>query len=139
MTARRTGRSARTWMRSRREDEKMPGKKLDGEAAVLEVIAGMQDMQPTATRLHEVILASAPELKPRLWYGMPGYAKAKSSPVLCFFRVDDGLMTFGVTEKSNLTPEPDAPDQLIGSAWFLTGLDAATEARITAIVEKAVG
>jgi len=69
---------------------------------------------------------------------MPGYAKTKSGPVICFFRVDDeDYVTLGLTEKANLTPDDDAPDQLIGSAWFLTELDAPTEARITTIVQKA--
>ena len=111
--------------------------KKDDEAAVREKIAGLAPLEERAARLHEVIMAAAPHLVPRLWYGMPGYAKAKSSPVLCFFRVDDGLMTFGLTEKADLTPEPDATDHLLPSAWFVDGLDGATEARITAIVRKA--
>ena len=49
-------------------------------------------------RLHEIIMETAPELKPRLWYGMPGYAK--DGPVLVFFR-KDAYGTFGITEKSN--------------------------------------
>lgn len=102
----------------------------------MEKIAAMEPFQDMAARLHEVIMKSAPHLKPRLWYGMPGYAKSKTSPVICFFRADD-YMTFGLTEKANLSQDADAPDQLIGSAWFLTGLDKATEDRIADIVEKA--
>lgn len=114
--------------------------KVDDGAAVELKIASLPAFQHVAARLHEVIVAAAPELQPRLWYGMPGYAKAKSSPVICFFRVDgDDYVTFGLTEKANLTPDDDAPDRLIGSAWFLTGLDAATEAHIAQIVRRAAG
>lgn len=113
-------------------------KKTDGETAVKDKIAELKAYRDVAKRLHEVIMAAAPELAPRLWYGMPGYAKAKSSPVLCFFRVDDDdYVSFGLTEKANLAPDDDATDLLIGSAWFLTELDDATERRITAIVQKA--
>lgn len=115
-------------------------KKPDDETAVKDKIASLPAYRDVAARLHEVIVASVPELKPRLWYGMPGYAKAKSSPVICFFRVDDDdYVTFGLTEKANLSVEDDATDRLIGSAWFLTELDAATEDRIAAIVTKAAG
>ena len=60
-----------------------------------------------------------PDLKPRPWYGMPGYAK--DGPVLVFFRVDD-YMTFGLTEKANFTIKDGAPDQLMPCAWFFTEL-----------------
>ena len=84
-------------------------------------------------------MRSAPDLKPRLWYGMPGYAKAKNSPVICFFRVDDhDYVTFGLTEKAHLAPDPDSGHQLIGSAWFLTELDDPTENRVADIVRSAV-
>lgn len=115
-------------------------KQTDGTAAVVDKIGELPAFRDVAARLHEVIVQAAPELVPRLWYGMPGYARAKSSPVLCFFRVDDDqFVTFGLTEKADHTPEPDAPDRLLPSAWFLTELDAATEERIAAIVRKAVG
>lgn len=112
-------------------------KKQDDEAAVLERIARMGQFEDMGMRLHQVIMASAPDLKPRTWYGMPGYAKTKTSPVICFFRADD-YMTFGLTEKANLTLSDDATDQLIESAWFLATLDEATESRIADIVRKAV-
>ena len=110
----------------------------DDEAAVLAKIAELAPFDDVAARLHQIILESAPHLTPRLWYGMPGYATSKRSPVICFFRVDDDqYVTFGLTEKANLAPDDDAPDRLIGSAWFLTGLDEPTERRIAAIVAKA--
>jgi hypothetical protein len=122
------------------EEHTMADKKVDGDTAVREKIAELPAYRDVAARLHELILEAAPDLTPRLWYGMPGYAKAKSSPVICFFRVDDDqYVTLGLTEKANHTPDADAPDRLLPSAWFLTGLDDATEARIAAIVAKAAG
>lgn len=116
----------------------MADTRTDGETAVKDKIAELPAFRDVAARLHEIIMTSAPHLQPRLWYGMPGYAHAKSKPVICFFRVDaDDYLSFGLTEKADLTPEDDAPDRLIGSAWFLTELDEATEARIAQIVAKA--
>ncbi len=108
------------------------------EAAVLDKIADLGPFEELAGRLHHAILRGAPDLQPRLWYGMPGYAKSKKSPVVCFFRVDDGTVTFGVTEKANLD-DLDTADHLIASAWYLTGIDEATEDRIAAIAERAAG
>ena len=114
-------------------------KDADNLAAVLEKIPQMFGADAdTGLRLHEIIMEAAPDLKPRLWYGMPGYAKAASKPVLVFIRKDDYL-TFGLTEKANLALEEGATDQLIPNAWFLTELDAATEARIAEIVRGAAG
>lgn len=116
----------------------MANNKADDEAAVADKIAALPAFRNVATRLHEIIMQSAPDLKPRLWYGMPGYARAKSSPVICFFRVDDDdYVTFGLTEKATLAPDPNAGHLLIGSAWFLTELDPPTEDRIAEIVRSA--
>jgi hypothetical protein len=113
--------------------------KPTGEAAVHDKIASLPAFRDVAARLHEVIREAAPELEPRLWYGMPGYAATAKSPVLCFFRVDDDkFVTFGLSEHANHTRDPDAGHQLMGSAWFLTGLDEQTEARIATIVRGAV-
>jgi hypothetical protein len=71
----------------------------DGERAVTDKIAELPAFADVAARLHEITLGAAPHLEPRLWYGMPGYARTKRSPVLCFFRVDgDDYVTFGLTE-----------------------------------------
>ena len=111
--------------------------KADEEAAVKEKIAAMREpFNQIGERLHEIILGSNPALQPKVWYGMPGYAK--DGPVLCFFRVDD-YMTFGLTEKANFSLEEGATDQLMPSSWFFTELDDATEQRIAAIVRKATG
>lgn len=111
-------------------------KDADNLAAVLEKIPQMfGDQTAIGERLHEIIMAAAPELKPRLWYGMPGYAMA--GPVLVFIRKDD-YVTFGITEKAHIELEAGATNQLMPTSWFMTELDAATEARIAEIVRKAV-
>jgi hypothetical protein len=109
--------------------------KADGEAAVLAKIAAMPaPFHAMGERLHALIRRSAPALQPKLFYGMPGYAKG--GPVLCFFRADK-YMTFGLTDKGNFNREGAAPHQLMESAWFFSALDDATEARLSAIVRKA--
>ena len=109
------------------------------EEAVRENIAALPAFNDVAARLHEVIVKAAPQLRPRLWYGMPGYATAKKSPVLCFFRVDDDrYVTFGLSEHAHHEPEQGSGHQLMGSAWFLTDLDEPTEIRIAEIVRRAV-
>ncbi len=115
-------------------------KDADNLAAVLEKIPQMfGDDAAVGQRLHDIIMETAPELKPRLWYGMPGYARGRSKPVLVFIRKDD-YVTFGLTEKANLPVDEDAPDKLIPNAWFLkTELDEATAARIAEIARAAVG
>ena len=114
-------------------------KDADNLAAVLEKIPQMfGDQADIGRRMHDVIMEAAPALKPRLWYGMPGYALGRSKPVLVFIRKDDYL-TFGLTEKAKLLVDADAPHKLTPNAWFLTELDAATEARMAEIVRAAVG
>ena len=110
-------------------------KKAKDEAAVLAKIAAMPEpYRAMGERLHALILRSVPALRPRLWYGMPGYAK--DGTVVCFLRADK-YMTFGLAEKANFARKEGAPDQLIASQWFLTALDDATEAKLSAIVRKA--
>ena len=109
--------------------------KAHGEAAVLAKIAAMPaPYRAMGERLHALILRSAPALQPRVWYGMPGYAK--DGKTVCFFRADKKYMTFGFTQEANLTREEGAPHQLIESAWYFTALDDATEAKLSAIVRK---
>jgi hypothetical protein len=111
------------------------GDKPDAEAAVLAKIAAMPaPFRAMGERLHALIMRAAPTLQPSLFYGMPWYAK--DGKRICFFRADK-LMTFGLTEDANLTREQGARHQLLPSAWYLAGLDAATEARLAAIVRTA--
>ena len=88
-----------------------------------------------AERLHAVIKASAPALSPRLWYGMPAYAK--DGKVVCHFQAaqkfNTRYATFGFSDKANLDEGAMWP-----TAFALKGLTAAEEARIAALVKKAV-
>ncbi len=110
--------------------------KADGEDAVLEKIAAMPAPDRTmAERLHAIVKASAPALSPRTWYGMPAYAK--DGKVVCFFqsaqKFKTRYATFGFSDKANLDEGAMWP-----TAFALTELTAADEARIAALVKKAV-
>jgi len=111
-------------------------KKADGESDVLAKIAKMSKPdRAMAERLHAIIKASAPALSPRTWYGMPAYAKDGS--VVCFFQSADKFKaryaTFGFSDKANLDAGTVWP-----VAFALKELTAADEARIGALVKKAV-
>ena len=108
----------------------------DGEGAVLTKIAEMSEAdRAMGERLHAVITASAPDLSPRLWYGMPAYAK--DGKVICFFqnaqKFNTRYATLGFSDKANLDEGAMWP-----TAFALTALTAADEARIGALVKKAV-
>jgi uncharacterized protein YdhG (YjbR/CyaY superfamily) len=110
--------------------------KADGESAVIAKIAAMKEPDRTmAKRLHAIIKASAPTLSPKTWYGMPAYAK--DGKVVCFFqsaqKFNTRYATFGFSDAANL----DEGD-LWPTAFALKELTAAEEARIGALVKKAV-
>jgi hypothetical protein len=110
--------------------------KEDGESAVLAKIAEMTESDRVmAERLHAIIKASAPALTPRTWYGMPAYAK--DGNVVCFFQSAEKFKTryatLGFSDKANLDEGAMWPN-----AYALTELTAADEARIGALVKKAV-
>ena len=110
--------------------------KTDGESAVLANIAAMPEPYDTMSeRLHAIIKASAPALSPKLWYGMPAYAK--EGKVVCFFRSPEKFkeryMTLGFNDEANLDEGHMWP-----IAFALKELTAAEEARIAALVKKAV-
>jgi uncharacterized protein YdhG (YjbR/CyaY superfamily) len=110
--------------------------KADGETEVLSKIAAMREPdRAMAKRLHEIVKASAPELSPRTWYGMPAYAK--DGKVVCFFReaqkFKDRYATFGFNDSAHLDEGAMWP-----TAFALTELSAAVEARIAALLKKAV-
>jgi hypothetical protein len=109
--------------------------KADGESAVLARIAEMPEPdRAMGERLHAIIKSSAPALSPRLWYGMPAYAK--DGNVVCFFqgaqKFKTRYSTFGFSDKANLDKGAMWP-----TAFALTELTAADEARIAALVKKA--
>lgn len=90
-----------------------------------------------AERIHQVIMQANPDLHPRLWYGMPGYAKTKDSAVLCFFRKDE-LITFGFTEAVNIAALSDGSNNaMLPSAWYVTELTEETEKTISNLVKRA--
>ena len=120
-----------------KEVARRPGAaKADAEGEVLEKIAEMTESdRAMAERVHAVIRASAPALSPRLWYGMPAYAK--NGQVLCFFqpaqKFKTRYATLGFSDKANLDEGSMWPN-----AYALTELTAADEARIAALVKQAM-
>jgi uncharacterized protein YdhG (YjbR/CyaY superfamily) len=109
--------------------------KADGESDALAKIAEMRETdRAMAERIHAVIKASAPALSPRTWYGMPAYAK--DSKVVCFFqsaqKFNTRYATLGFNDAANLDEGTMWP-----TAFALTELTAADEARIGALVKKA--
>jgi len=110
--------------------------KADGESDVLAKIAEMPEPDRTmAERLHTVVKTSAPALSPRTWYGMPAYAL--DGKVVCFFqsaaKFKTRYATFGFSDRANLDEGAMWP-----TAFALKTLTAAEEARIAALVKKAV-
>ncbi len=123
-------------MRQRAQELKAAAGKADEEGAVLATIAALPAPdRAMAKRLHAVIKASAPVLSPKLWYGMPAYAK--DGKVVCFFqsaqKFSTRYATFGFSDQANLDEGAMWP-----TAFALKEFTAAEEARIGALVKKAV-
>jgi uncharacterized protein YdhG (YjbR/CyaY superfamily) len=115
--------------------QEMAGKG-EGESVVLEKISGMREPDRSmAKRVHTIVKENAPKLTPRLWYGMPAYAK--DGKVVCFFqdaaKFKTRFSTLGFSDKANLDEGNMWPN-----AYALKGLTAAEEARIAALVKKAI-
>jgi hypothetical protein len=126
----------RAAMKERAQELKAAAEKADGESAVLAKIAEMSEPdRAMGERLHALIKASAPTLSPRLWYGMPAYAKG--GKVVCFFqcaqKFNTRYATLGFSDAANLDE---------GGVWpvalALKELTAAEDAKIGALVKKAV-
>ena len=110
--------------------------KAEGESDVLARIAELPEPERAmATRLHEIIKASAPVLSPKTWYGMPAYAR--DGKIVCFFqsaqKFNTRYATLGFSDTANLDEGDMWP-----TSFALTELTAAAEARISALVKKAV-
>jgi uncharacterized protein YdhG (YjbR/CyaY superfamily) len=110
--------------------------KADEEREVLAKIAELPESdRGLAERIHAIVKASAPALAPRLWYGMPAYAR--DGKVVCFFQSGQKFKTryatLGFSDQANLDDGTMWPN-----AYALTELTAADEARIAALVKKAV-
>ena len=121
-------------MRARAREQKA---NEDGESAVRAAIAAMSPQdRALAERLHELIKAAAPDLSPKTWYGMPAYAK--DGKVVCFFRnagkFKERYAMFGFNDSAKLDEGSMWP-----VAYALSKLTAADEAKIRALVKKAVG
>ena len=126
----------RAAMKERAKELKAAGNKAAEEKAALAAIAEMpKPDRAMAKRIHAIVTASAPNLSPKTWYGMPAYAK--DGKVVCFFQSADKFKaryaTFGFSDTANLDE---------GSMWptsfALKELDAAAEAKIAKLVKKAV-
>ena len=111
-------------------------KAAQDEAAVVAKIAEMQDADRTmAERIHTVVRASAPDLAPKLWYGMPAYAK--DGKVVCFFqsaqKFKSRYATLGFSDQASLDDGAMWP-----TTFALKDLTPAEEKKIVALVKKAV-
>jgi uncharacterized protein YdhG (YjbR/CyaY superfamily) len=128
----------RAAMKERADELRRPRKgKADEESDVLAKIAEMPEPdRGMAERLHAIVKASAPGLSPRTWYGMPAYAK--NGKVVCFFqsaqKFKTRYATLGFSDSANLDEGAMWP-----TAFALTTLTRAEEARIRTLVKKAAG
>jgi len=127
----------RAAMRERAQELKAEAARADGESAVLARIAEMPEPDRSmAARLHEIIKASAPTLAPKTWYGMPAYANQEGK-VVCFFqsahKFGARYATLGFSDAARLDEGAMWP-----TAFALKELTAEEEARISALVKKAV-
>ncbi|CAN5329595.1 DUF1801 domain-containing protein [soil metagenome] len=123
-------------VREQKAEASRGANRADEEKAVLAKIAEMPESdRAMAKRVHAIVKASAPELSPKLWYGMPGYAK--DGKVVCFFqnagKFKARYATLGFNDDANLDEGSMWP-----TAFALTKLTAADEKRIGALVRKAV-
>jgi hypothetical protein len=126
----------RAAMKERSRELKAEAGRADGERALLAKLAEMPEPdRAMGERLHAIIKASAPDLTPKTWYGMPAYAK--DGKVLCFFtpasKFKERYATLGFNATANLDEGTMWP-----TAFALTELTADDEARISALVKKAV-
>jgi uncharacterized protein YdhG (YjbR/CyaY superfamily) len=127
----------RAAMKERARELKAEAQRTDGERSVLAKIAEMQGPdRAMAERLHEIVKASAPELSPKTWYGMPAYAN-KDSKVVCFFqsaqKFNARYATFGFNDTANLDEGAMWP-----TSFALKELTDTEEAKISALVKRAV-
>lgn len=112
--------------------------KADGEADLREKLAELPDEdREMGERLHAVVMAAAPDLVPRTWYGMPAWANADGK-VICFYtpaaKFKERYASFGFQAEAKLDDGSMWP-----TSWALTKLTKADEKRIGDLVKKAVG
>jgi uncharacterized protein YdhG (YjbR/CyaY superfamily) len=126
----------RAAMRERAQELKAEANKADGERILLEKVAEMKGSdRAMAKRIHAIVMASAPALSPKTWYGMPAWAR--DGKVVCFFqsaeKFSSRYATFGFSDEANLDQGPMWP-----TSFALKELHAAEEKKIGALVKKAV-
>jgi uncharacterized protein YdhG (YjbR/CyaY superfamily) len=126
----------RAAMKERARELKAEAAKQDGERDLLDKIAEMPPGdRAMAERVHAIVMASAPTLSPKTWYGMPAYAKA--GKVVCFFqsaaKFKARYATFGFNEDAQLDDGAMWP-----TSWALKELTPDAEAQIAALVKQAV-
>ena len=124
-------------VKEQKAEARLRKNRVEGEQAALEAIAAMQEPDRSmAARLHEIITASAPDLMPKTWYGMPAYAN-QDGKVVCFFqsaqKFEARYATFGFNDTANLDEGALWP-----TTFALKELTSAEEARIAALVKQAV-
>jgi len=124
-------------MKERAIELKMAGDRAAGEAALMAAIAKMQEPDRSmAKRLHAIVTASAPDLFPKTWYGMPAYAN-KDEKVVCFFqdaaKFKARYATLGFSDTAKLDEGAMWP-----TSFALNKLGPTEEAKIAALVKKAV-
>jgi uncharacterized protein YdhG (YjbR/CyaY superfamily) len=127
----------RAAMKERAQELKAEARRADGEKGLLAKIAEMPEPdRAMAERLHAIITASAPDLSPKTWYGMPAYAN-KDGKIVCYFtaasKFKSRYATFGFNDDANLDEGNMWP-----TSFALTELTAADEKRIGALVKQAV-
>ena len=125
----------RAAMRERAKELKAAANKADEESALLAKIAEMPPAdRAMAERLHKLITATAPQLAPKTWYGMPAYTK--DGKIVCFFKAaskfESRYATFGFEENAKLDD-----GAMWATSWAITKLTPADEAKIGALVKKA--
>jgi uncharacterized protein YdhG (YjbR/CyaY superfamily) len=125
----------RAAMQERAKELKADAKKADMESDLLAKIADMPEPDRVmAERIHAIVIATAPGLTPKTWYGMPAWAKGDK--LICFFKAADKFKsryaTFGFEETATLDD-----GTMWATSWALTKLTAADEAKIAALVKKA--
>ncbi len=124
-------------MKETLKERRMAANKEEAEQAALTAIAAMREPDRSmAKRIHAIIKANAPGLSAKTWYGMPAYAD-KDGKVVCFFQTGQKFKTrystFGFNDSAHLDEGVMWP-----TAYALTELNPAAEARIEALVKKAV-
>jgi uncharacterized protein YdhG (YjbR/CyaY superfamily) len=123
--------------RELKAEERASKDRAEGERALLEKIAEMPEPDRSmARRIHEIVKASAPDLWPKTWYGMPAYAR--DGKIVCFFqsahKFNSRYATFGFNDTANLDEGTMWP-----TSFALKDLTLADEKKIAALVKKAMG